>query len=64
MSFVPQLIFGFQQMNHKGKKLKNEKSISESLDEIIELKKTENSALKKIFDSLNKPKEKKSVKKK
>ena len=50
-------------MNDKGKKINKEKSISESLDEIIELKKTENSALKKIFDSLNKPKENKSVKK-
>ena len=36
----------------KKKKTVKEKSISESLDELIELKKNENSALKKIFESL------------
>jgi hypothetical protein len=34
------------------KKVEKEKSISETLDELIELKRHENSALKKIFESL------------
>jgi hypothetical protein len=34
------------------KKTEREKSISESLDELLELKRNENSALKKIFESL------------
>ena len=47
----------------KEKKI-DEPSISDSLDELIEMKKNENSALKKIFESLKKPqdKEKKSNK--
>jgi predicted CopG family antitoxin len=49
-------------MSTKGKNVKEEKSISDSLDEIIEMKKNENSALKKIFDSLNKPKRKENSK--
>jgi len=49
-------------MEKKNKKVEKEKTISESLDELIELKRNENSALKKIFDSLNKPKENKSEK--
>lgn len=49
-------------MSTKGKKVKEEKSLSDSLDEIIELKKNENSALKKIFDSLNKTKGKQNNK--
>lgn len=49
-------------MSNKEKKTKDEKSISESLDEIIEMKKTENSALKKIFESLQKPKGKENNK--
>jgi len=42
-----------------GKKKKNEvleKSLSEELDRIIDRKKSENSALKKIVESLNKKK--------
>jgi hypothetical protein len=41
-------------MSRKVKK-PEDKSISESLDEIIEMKKNENSALKKIVESLKKP---------
>lgn len=41
------------------KKSEKELSLDESLDQIIDMKKNENSALKKIFDSLKKdnPKE-------
>lgn len=49
-------------MSVKGKNVKVEKSFSDSLDEIIEMKKNENSALKKIFDSLNKTKGKEYIK--
>ncbi len=49
-------------MKKNNKKIEKEKTISESLDELIELKKNENSALKKIFDSLINPKENKSEK--
>jgi len=41
-------------MSRKEKK-PEEKTFSESLDEIIEMKKNENSALKKIAESLKKP---------
>lgn len=50
-------------MSAKGKKGKGEKSISDSLDEIIEIKKNENSALKKIYESLNRTKGKENNKK-
>lgn len=47
-------------MVHSKKKEPDEEvSISKTLDEIIELKKAENSALKKIFESLKKPNKKK-----
>jgi hypothetical protein len=46
----------------KKKKKEKEKTISESLDELIELKRNENSALKKIFESLKKPNENKREK--
>lgn len=49
-------------MTQKDKKVNNEQTFSEKLDELIELKKHENSALKKIFDSLNKPKKNKNEK--
>ena len=49
-------------MEKKKKKVEKEKTISESLDELIELKRNENSALKKIFDSLNNPKKNKKEK--
>ena len=49
-------------MEKKKKKVEKEKTISESLDELIELKRNENSALKKIFDSLNNPKKNKNEK--
>lgn len=49
-------------MSTKRKNVKEEKSISDSLDEIIEMKKNENSALKKIFESLKKPKGKENNK--
>ena len=45
-----------EQKNKKGEEI----SFSEELDKLIELKKNENSALKKIFESLKKPKEKNS----
>ncbi len=47
-------------MDKKEKKSKKQ-SISEELDELLEMKKNENSALKKIFNSLKK-KEKKEIK--
>lgn len=43
-------------MSKKEIKKGEEISISDELDKIIEMKKNENSALKKIFDSLKKPK--------
>lgn len=46
-------------MSKKEIKKAEEISISDELDKIIEMKKNENSALRKIFDSLKKPKEKK-----
>jgi hypothetical protein len=51
-----------EKKNKKKKKGKEEKSISESLDELIELKRNENSALKKIFESLQKPNDNKREK--
>ena len=45
-------------MGKKDKKItekKEEKTVTEKLDELIEMKKNENSALKKIFESLKKP---------
>ena len=47
-------------MKKQEKKEPDEKTISEKLDEIIEMKRNENSALKKIFKSLNKPEKKKT----
>ena len=44
----------------KKEKKDEEISFSDELDKIIEMKKNENSALKKIFDSLKKPKERNS----
>jgi hypothetical protein len=41
------------------KKEHKEQTISEELDELLELKKNENSALKKIFESLKKNEKKK-----
>lgn len=41
-------------MDKKGKKEKEDQSLSEELDQLIERKKTENSALKKIYESLQK----------
>lgn len=49
-------------MSKKEIKKGEEISITEELDKLIELKKNENSALKKIFESLQKPKEKNSNK--
>jgi len=46
--------------NKKGNKINKEISISKSLDELIEMKKHENSALKKIFNSLKNPEKKKA----
>ena len=47
-------------MSEKENKKSEDISISEELDRLIEIKKNENSALKKIFESLKKPKEKNS----
>jgi len=41
------------------KKKNKEQTISEELDELLELKRNENSALKKIFESLKKNEKKK-----
>lgn len=49
-------------MSDNLKKTEDEKSISDTLEEIIEMKKIENSALKKIFDSFNTPNKKTSKK--
>ena len=49
-------------MSKKEIKKGEEISISDELDKLIELKKNENSALKKIFESLKKPIEKNSNK--
>ena len=49
-------------MSDKENKKGGEISISEELDKLIEIKKNENSALKKIFESLKNPKEKNSNK--
>ena len=46
-------------MKTQEKKVTGKKTISEELDELIEIKKNENSALKKIFKSLKKVEEKK-----
>jgi hypothetical protein len=49
--------------NNKENKVDEETSIARSLDELIEMKKNENSALKKIFESLTKPDKKKTINK-
>lgn len=47
----------------KEKTSKEETSINEELDEFIERKRTENSALKKIYDSLQKSRQENTIKK-
>jgi hypothetical protein len=45
-------IFMKSVMEKKNKKVKKEVTLDDHLDRIIEIKKNENSALKKIYDSL------------
>jgi len=49
-------------MDKRNKKVKKEVTIDDHLDQIIETKKSENSALKKIYESLKNSKEKKNNK--
>ena len=50
-------------MGKKENEKEKELSIDDRLDQIIDMKKSENSALKKIFESLKSPKEEKNTSK-